>query len=257
MRTPLSTRFQIETTADAERYRNDLIEKLGWANPVTKALLSCEIDEPCNLSICPVCTHSFRVENVPLLASLFPQPLEELSFVTMYVQLVHAGDLSRVDAKTLVASLRKTIARSDVTGFGLIVGAIEPEWRETETSWLIHLHAISAYVAKDVWADIRAALRKRIKRDGPNGGNATPRRRALVIDPVTDLRRQLSYCVKFLTYDCLPRGENGAKGRAVPLKGKPLEELVAWRALYAPDNFLFLYGAKRLNDRFVRLARTT
>jgi hypothetical protein len=67
---------------------------------------------------------------------------------------------------------------------------------------------------------------------------------------------RLSYCIKFVTYDRLPRAVDGGKGKPVSLKGAPLAELAAWRAQYSPDDFLFLYGAKRLNRRFVRLART-
>jgi hypothetical protein len=71
-------------------------------------------------------------------------------------------------------------------------------------------------------------------------------------DPVSELDRQLSYCIKFVTYDFLPRGSNGAKGKAVSLKGSPLDELVEWRSRYSPGDFLFLYGAKRQNGKFVR-----
>jgi hypothetical protein len=57
----------------------------------------------------------------------------------------------------------------------------------------------------------------------------------------------MSFCIKFITFDRLDGGDNGAKGKPVSLKGKPLEEAATSRSRYSPDDFLFLYGIKRLN----------
>jgi len=108
---------------------------------------------------------------------------------------------------------------------------------------------------REGWAQVRAVLRKRVKKKLLNATSPRPKRRVLRVDPVTDLLGQLSYCIKFVTYDRLPKAAGGGLGKPVPLKGAPLAELAVWRAQYSPDDSLFLYGAKRLNGRFTRLAR--
>jgi hypothetical protein len=255
MRSPVPMHFRIETLADAERYRDDLIEKLGWTNPVTNLLLSCDIDDPCRRSACPRCTHSFRDEVLPQLASLFNQPLDCLRFVTMYVHAIGEGKLGEADPITLRDSLRRIIARADVLGRGLVIGALEPEWRATERKWLLHLHVIASDIDKKVWDRIGAVLKKRASKELIEVTRSQSRR-VIRNATVTDLAHQLSYCTKFVTYDRLLPGESVVKGKPVSLKGKPLDELVGWRAQYAPDDFLFLYGAKRLNGQFVRLVRS-
>jgi hypothetical protein len=172
--------------------------------------------------------------------------------VTMYVQAVAEGKLAEVDALTLRNSLQKIIARADIPGRGLAVGALEPEWCAAERKWLLHLHVIAGEVDEKCWATVRAVLRKRANKELLQATRSQARR-VLRDDSVENLADQLSYCIKFVTYDRLPRGDNGAKGKAVSLKGKPLDELVEWRSRYSPGHFLFLYGAKRLNGRFVRM----
>jgi hypothetical protein len=255
MRPQFSARFEIESQSRAEAYRDDLAEKLGGLHPTTRKIVACETDDPCHLSICPLCTHRYREEVIPSLASLFEQPLECLSFVTMYVQVVSAGKLVEADVPALKESFRKVVARAEVSGDGLIVGALEPEWRADERKWLLHLHGIASDVDNRCWAQVRVVLRKRVERELADADSSGPVRRALRVDPVEDLLGQLSYCIKFVTYDRLPRAVDGRKGKPVSLKGGPLDELAMWRARYAPDDFLFLYGAKRLNGRFTRLAR--
>jgi hypothetical protein len=255
MRLQFSAHFRIETQSHAEVYRDDLITKLGRFNPVTGLILACDDDDPCYLSICLLCTHRYREENITLLESLFEQSIMNLTFATMYIRVSGAGKLIGVDALSLLDSLRKIIARADIKGDGLVVGALEPEWRESENNWLIQMHAISALVDDEFWARIRVTLRKRVKKEEPNGSSSMAKRKALVIAPVTDLKRQLSYYVKFVTYDRLPRAAAENWESRSPLKGARLAELAAWRAQYAPDDFLFLYGVKRLKGQFVRLVR--
>lgn len=255
MRPLASAPFEIESQTQAELHRDDLAKRLGWLNPVTKEILACDADNPCHLAICPHCAHSYREETIPQLASLFELPLRRLSFATMYVRVVRAGKLLEVDVATLKESLRKIVARADVSGRGLIIGAVESEWRASERKWLLHAHVITADDDDEFWARVRAALDRRVKKKLRQNLRSNSGRRALVVKPVTDLLRQLSYCMKFVTYDRLQRSENGGAGKAVPLQRTPLAELASWRARCALDDLLFLYGAKRLNRRFTRLAR--
>jgi hypothetical protein len=245
-------RFAIETDAEAEAQRDKLVARLKMSHPALKAIAECECDDPCNLSSCPLCGHRFREDVLPQLALLFDRPLDRLRFVTMYVHVVAEGKLAEVDPLTLRDSLRKIIERADIPGRGLVVGALEPEWRAAERKWLLHLHTIASDVDEKCWTRVRAVLRKRANKELIQATRSQARR-VFRDDPVEVLADQLSYCIKFVTYDRRPRGDNGAKGKAVSLKGKPLDELVGWRSQYQPRDFLFLYGAKRLNGRFVRM----
>jgi hypothetical protein len=248
-------RFAIETDAEADVQRDKLVDRLARSSPARKAIAACDDDDPCDLSACPLCGHRFRKVALPQLVPLFRQPLDQLRFVTMYVQAIGQGELAEVDSLTAKDSLRKVVARADIPGRGLAVGALEPEWLGAERKWLIHLHVVASEIDEKCWDRIRAVLKKRANKQLFDATRPQARR-VLRIDPVEDLARQLSYCIKFVTYDHLPRGENGAKGKAVPLAGKPLEELVAWRSRYSPSDFLFLYDAKRLNGKFVRTPRS-
>jgi hypothetical protein len=248
--------FAIETDAEAEDQRDQLVERLKTSHPWLKAIAECEYEDPCGLSACPLCGHRFREDVLPQLAALFDQPLDRLRFVTMYVHAVGEGKLGETNPFTLRDSLRRIIARADDAGRGLVIGALEPEWRATERKWLLHVHVIASDVDMKVWDRIGAVLKKRASRELVEVTRSSARR-VLRNAAVTDLADQLSYCIKFVTYDRLPRGDSGAKGKAVSLKGKPLDELIEWRSQYVPNDFLFLYGAKRLNGRFVRLARAT
>jgi hypothetical protein len=248
-------RFAIETEAEADAQRDKLVDRLASSSPARKVIAACDADNPCGLSSCPLCCHRFREYALPQLALLFDQPLDQLRFVTMYVQAVAGGKLAEVDALTLRNSLQKIIARADIPGRGLAVGALEPEWCAAEQKWLLHLHVITSEVDDKCWDRVRAVLRKRANKELLQATRSQARR-VLRDDAVKNLADQLSYCIKFVTYDRLPRGDNGAKGKAVSLKGKPLDELVEWRSRYSPGDFLFLYGAKRLNGRFVRMLRS-
>src|SRR6202453_1964307 len=108
---------------------------------------------------------------------------------------------------------------------------------------------------REGWAQVRAVLRKRVKKKLLNATSPRPKRRVLRVDAVTDLRGKLSYCIKYVAYDRLPKTAGGGLGKPVPLKGATLAELAVGRAQYSPDDSLFLYGAKRLNGRFPSLAR--
>jgi hypothetical protein len=247
-------RFAIETDSEAETQRDKLVERLRASHPAVRTIAACEHDEHCGLSSCPLCGHLFRKAVLPPLAALFTQPLDRLRFVTMYVHVVDEGHLAEVDALRLKGAMRRLIARADISGRGLMVGAIEPEWRAAERKWLIHLHVISSDIDDETWARVRRALTRRASK-ALIQSIGLQARRVLRNDPVSDIAAQLSYCIKFVTYDRLPRGESGRKGKPVPLKGAPLNELIEWRSQYSPADALFLYGAKRLNGRFVRLAR--
>ena len=247
-------RFDIETDAEAELQRDRLAARLKTTHPSLKALVTCEYDDPCGAASCPLCTHRYRERVLPQLAPFFDQPLDRLRFVTMYVDLVPEGQLDQGDALTLRDSLRRTIARADTLGHGLAIGGLEPEWRGAERKWLLHMHVIAGDIDTQCWARVRSVLRKRANKETHKATRSSARR-VLRIDAVEELAYQLSYCIKFMTYDRLARADNGTKGKAVSLRGEPLNELIKWRSQYSPDEFLFLYGVKRQNGHFVRHTR--
>jgi hypothetical protein len=158
-------RLEIETELQAEAYRDDLMERFARSHPARARIASCHDYDPCHLSICPPCTQRFREANLPNLASLFQQPLERLKFVTIYAKIVSAGKLIEADVPALKESFRKVVARADVSGGGLVVGAVEPEWRAEERKWLLHIHAIASDVDDRCWAQVRSVLRKRAENE--------------------------------------------------------------------------------------------
>ncbi len=124
--------------------------------------------------------------------------------------------------------------RLDRAGFkdAIVVGGIEVAWQENHQRWLLHAHVLALGVTAQAWQQLEVALR--------DSGTAKPVR----VVPLRDPDRQLSYCVKFVTYQQPGRLRFG-------LPPDRLVELAAWQSRYRFEDFLFAYGARRRGGQLV------
>ena len=100
----------------------------------------------------------------------------------------------------------------------------------------------------------RALADNRRPRDrlGPAGqglgrGSADP----IQTDELRDLRKQLSYLVKFHTYHRPGQSRANRRARAYPLPPDRLAEFASWCSQYRLEDFLFVYGRRKRGRNIV------
>ena len=199
------------------------------------ALLKCDgAKHRCGLPICAVCARDYRVGPIAQLHALaqattsYPGPRQ---IATIYLKVFPPGSLAVADLPRTREMFRK---RLDRAGFkrAIVAGGIEVAWQENHQRWLLHAQVLALRVAAHAWDQLEADLE--------DSGTAKPVRVVLLRDP----DRQLSYCVKFVTYQQPGR-------RLFGLPPDRLVELAAWWSRYRFEDFLFAYGARRRGGRLV------
>jgi hypothetical protein len=222
-----------ETLADAERLNDEQLYVLLPALPVIgRALQKCHgVNPGCLLPICAVCARDYRVDPIAqlhALAGAYPGPHE---VATIYLKLFAPDSLADADLRRTGEMLRKRLDRAGFKG-AILVGGIEVAWQENWQRWLLHAHVLAIGVDPTAWQRLEAALK--------NSGTWRP----IEVDELRDPDKQLSYCIKFVTYHQPGR-------RLVPLPADRLVELAAWQSQYRFEDFLFAYGARRRGGQLV------
>ena len=139
--------------------------------------------------------------------------------------------LADADVRRTREILRKRLDRAGFSG-AIVAGGIEVAWQEKHRRWLLHAQVLAIGVAAQAWKQLEAALE--------DSGTDDPVRSV----PLRDPDKQLSYCIKFVTYHQPGR-------RLVPLPSDRLVELAAWQSRYRFEDFLFAYGARRRGGQLV------
>jgi len=222
-----------ETRSEAERWNDLRLEVLLPHLPaVARALLKCDgADHPCGLLICAVCARAYRqgpIAQLHALANAYAGPHE---IATIYLGLFPPDSLGDADVRRTHEMFRKRLDRAGFKG-AIVVGGIEVAWQAQWQRWLLHAHLLGIGVDAHAWRRLEAALEK--------SGTADPVRPVALCNP----DRQLSYCIKFVTYHQPGR-------RRVPLPPDRVVELAAWWSRYRFEDYLFAYGARRRGGQLV------
>ena len=222
-----------ETRDDAERLNDEQLHVLLPALPaIGRALQKCDgLNPPCLLPICAVCARDYRVRPIAQLHALahaYPGPHE---VATLYLKLFPPGFLKDADLRRAKEMLRKRLDCAGFTG-AILAGGIEVAWQEKHQRWLLHAQVLAIGVDADTWKRLKAAL--------DDSGTDDPVRSV----PLRDPDKQLSYCIKFVTYHQPGR-------RLVPLPADRLVELAEWCSQYRFEDFFFAYGARRRGGQLV------
>jgi hypothetical protein len=186
------------------------------------------------LPICAVCARDYRAGPIAQLHALaddkatYPGARE---VATIYLDLFAPGYLRDADLRRAHEMFRKRLDRAGFKGV-IVVGGIEVTWQVKWQRWLLHVHVLAIGVDPNVWDRLAAALE--------NSGTWRP----VKVDELCDFDRQLSYCVKFVTYHQPGRGYR-------PLPADRLVEFAAWCSQYRFEDFFFAYGARRRGGQLV------
>jgi hypothetical protein len=210
-----------ETRCEAERWNDLRLEVLLPHLPdVGRALLKCDgADHPCGLLICAVCARAYRQGPIAQLHALANEYAGPHEIATIYLGLYRPGFLAVADVRRAQEMFRK---RLDRAGFkrAIVVGNIEVAWQAHWQRWLLHAHVLAIGVDPHAWKRLEAALEK--------SGTADP----VDIRALCNPDEQLSYCVKFVTYQQPGRRRFG-------LPPDRLVELAAWWSQYRFEDFFF------------------
>lgn len=222
-----------ETRQKAEEWNDVRLEVLLPHLPaVGRALLKCDgADHPCKLPVCAVCARAYRqgpIAQLHALAHAYAGPHE---VATIYLGLFPPDSLGDADVRRTHEMFRKRLDRAGFKG-AIVAGGIEVAWQEHWQRWLLHAQVLAIGVDPQAWQQLEAALEK--------SGTADPVRPVALRNP----DRQLSYCIKFVTYQQPGRRRFG-------LPPDRLVELAAWWSQYRFEDFFFAYGARRRGGRLV------
>ena len=140
---------------------------------------------------------------------------------TIYLGLSPRLDLlGDADVRRTREMFRKRLDRAGFKG-AIVAGGIEVAWQEHWQRWRLHAQVLAMGVDPNAWQQLEAALRQ--------SGTGDPVR----VLPLRNPDEQLSYCVKFVTYQQPGRRRFG-------LPPDRLVELAAWWSQYRfSEDFFF------------------
>lgn len=193
----------------------------------------------CTGPVCPYKSRRFRGWSYVQTAAIRHSRPGPHKIYTVLLRFVPAGDLDRIEPRSVKDQLRILLSRCGFNG-SIIVGGLEAGYDFQRAGWHLHFH-LGVFGAT---IEARRELSNRLKRRG---------QRALKVQSLRDPARQLSYLIKFLTLH-RPGAQFGKhRKRAVPMPQPALRELLAWWQRHEFQDFLFLYGCRRRGSRIEAL----
>jgi hypothetical protein len=149
--------------------------------------------------------------------------------LTAYLEEHARGGLEAADPRRLKDGLRQRLNRAGISQ-SVAIGGIEASF--TAGKWIVHAHMAVTGLDDTAIESLRRLC------------NRLSEKRSLVVQDLNDRAKQLSYLLKFHTYN---RPTNS--GRAYPLKPEVALELVHWQNGYSFEDFLFQKGLRRRGAR--------
>lgn len=232
---PRGQRFESLTDARLAWAQNRArILKPGFIGEAVSAVDECLAGiTACNLPLCPRCARRYRRWAASRILRLLAE-LNQAFMLTIYDSVYAQGKLHELDLKRLHDRIRKRIRRA---GFDqtTVIGGTEASWRQSEASWLVHLHL----VVIDPPNRAVDRLRRSCARTSPSG---SPSLRA---DPIRDPAKVATYVQKFAFWHHPGRREGPSRARAIPLPKREAREFAEFLAYHKFEDFLFLAGCRR------------
>jgi hypothetical protein len=240
---PLGERF--ETLADVHKYSRDSEEKLALSDcredlRLADDLSECRTsDRNCGLPSCPICARLFRIWFIgELLRIVRKVGSDQVRIETILLAQAPYDQIDSLDIKGYDALLRKRLSRNGLAD-AAVIGGYENVYRAQSKSWVLHLNlviiggkvdAIKAFEGTFCESEIdRPTMRQTLE----------------------DLKRQLSYILKFVSYH-RPFAQIGStKSTPVPLNPREHCALASWTAHWKFQDFMFMFNARREGARIV------
>jgi hypothetical protein len=243
---PLGQRF--EASEDVHNYSQDSEEKLGLSDcredrRLADDLSECRTsDRNCGLPSCPICARLFRIWFVgELLRIIEKVGSAQVRIETILLDQAPYDQIDTLDIKGYDALLRKRLSRNGLADVA-IIGGYENVYRAQSKSWMLHLNLVI------IGGKVEAM------RAFENTFSKSPLQKPTMLQTLEDLKRQLSYILKFVTYH-RPFAQLGStKSTPVPLNQREHRALVSWMAQWRFQDFMFLFNARREGARIVSRA---
>jgi hypothetical protein len=234
---PLGERF--ETLEDVRKYSRDSEEKLALSDcredlRLADDLYECRTsDRNCGLPPCPICARLFRIWFVgELLRIIEKVGSAQVHIETILLDQAPHDQVDTLDIKCYDALLRKRLSRTGLAD-AAIIGGYENIYRAQSKSWILHLNLV--IIGGKVEA-IRAFEETFSK---------SQIQKPTMLQTLEDLKRQLSYILKFTTYHRPFTQRGSTKSPPVPLNPPEHCALVSWMAHWKFQDFMFLFNVRR------------
>nr|AWM06075.1 hypothetical protein CIT39_06150 [Bradyrhizobium symbiodeficiens] len=157
---------------------------------------------------------------------------DEIIIYTVLVAAAVRGQLSALSVAACKDVLRKRLIRSGLCDVPLI-GGVEVFYHTNAREWVLHVNLAVFGGSSGAHAQFAHAC----KRVGLY--------RPVVTAKLTDPPRQLSYHLKFSTYQRPYAQRGGKKSAATPLNPREHYELVCWMSQHQFADHVFLFNARR------------
>jgi hypothetical protein len=239
---PKRERFETKEDAALESERSEALLRSysGYSRRLADTLRDCrEGDLTCDQPYCPLCARQFRRFFTGELLRLTGAATQPVHILTVLLEQADHDKIESLDSMAWRQSLRKRLDRSGLNSAS-VIGGFEMAYKQG--AWILHANLL-------IIGGNEAALNKFAQMC-----RGTDIYRPIVRAPLADHRKQLSYLLKFTTYQRPHEQQGGNKGPAVPLNAREHHALVDWMSERRFKDYLFFYNAEQRGPS-IRLRR--
>jgi hypothetical protein len=236
---PRGQRFETLADTIAESQRSEGMLRPAGPNSAALAdsLQECrEGDYRCERPTRPICAREFRRWLVSELLRLTEG--RHVKILTVLLAAAGQADTHAFNLSRFGHMLRKRLATAGLADIP-VIGGYEIVYRAKDKQWVLHINLV-------VIGGKAGAINK-----FKDSFSASELDRPVMIQPLVDPVKQLSYVLKFSTFH-RPNSRKGAiRQPAVPLNRREHCQLVGWMAQQQFQDFLLLFNARRRGSTIV------
>jgi hypothetical protein len=208
-------------------------EHLLGSGSATEYLAECRTGHyHCEKPFCPICGREFRRWFIGELLRVTQKDLRPVHIVTVLLEAADRSNIDHLDPASFRHMLRKRLDRTGLAE-AVVIGGFEIVYRAREKKWILHINLVVIGGNRKAREKFKASF------------DSSDIYRAVVIAPLVNPLKQLSYILKFSTHHRPYRQRGSTKGRATPLNRPEHRALVSWMSRRAFKDFLFLFNARR------------
>jgi hypothetical protein len=232
---PKGRRFETEADAadSGKRIQAGLATGPRNLKELATRLSECQIGHyVCRSPLCLLCARQYRRWLTSQLLRIAESGVTNRRILTLYLGAYQVGCLADINIAKSHDSLRKRLQRAGLAD-AVVIGGTELSFQARRSRWILHVHLLVIGASEDAVQQLRQAWRRDI---------AHP----VKCQPLQDPPRQLSYLQKFCTFHRPGKQRSNRRSPAFPLPNARLREYALWIADHNFEDFLFLFGARRL-----------
>ena len=229
-------RFETIADAAAESLRSEQVLKRARRTSLPQQYL-CECRAGyyhCEKLYCPVCGRAFRRWVIGETLNIVVGQCFGPNRVTT-ILLAKSKDIRDLDPSSFRALIRKRLNQAGLKAVP-VIGGFEMAYRAQDKSWVLHINLLTL-----------GATKLALSRLEDSFGSSQFLRPTQTVS-LNDLPEQLSYLLKFATYQRPLRQTGPKRSPAKPLNTREHVALINWMSGYQFTNMLFLCGIRRQGD---------